>query len=134
MELVDFLWTLCVIFFMVIYFMILFQVIFDIFRSHDMGGVAKTVWLLFVLVIPVFSLLVYLIARGGGMAERSQQQYVEIQKQQAAYIREAAGTGNTPTDQITQAHSLLTAGAITQAEFDTIKTKALASGSAPVTS
>ena len=71
MQLVDFLWTLLVIFFMVIYFMILFQVIFDIFRSHDMGGVAKTLWILFIFIIPFLSLLIYLIVRGGGMAQRS---------------------------------------------------------------
>jgi len=130
MQLVDFLWTLLVIFFMVIYFMILFQVIFDIFRSHDMGGVAKTLWILFIFIIPFLSLLIYLIVRGGGMAQRSQEQYAAMQKQQAEYIREVAkssGSGDSATDQIAKAQSLLQSGAITQAEFDSIKAKALAS-------
>lgn len=114
-------------FFMVIYFMMLFQIIFDIFRSHDMGGLAKTLWLLFLLIIPVISMLIYVLVRGNGMAKRSQEQAIAMQKQQAEYIRSVAQTDVSPTEQIAQAQSLLSSGAITQAEFDALKSKALAS-------
>ena len=69
MEFGQFLYSLIVIFFMIIYFMILFNIIFDIFRSHDMGGVAKALWLIFILFIPILSMLIYVIVRGPGMAK-----------------------------------------------------------------
>jgi ABC-type multidrug transport system fused ATPase/permease subunit len=124
----DFLWTLFVFFFMVIYFMMLFRIIMDVFRSQDLGGASKAFWLIFILIVPVFSMLIYVIARGPGMAKRDQEQLAEVQKQQAAYIKDVAGaTGDNPADQISRAHGLLQAGAISQAEFDQLKSKALAS-------
>lgn len=104
--------------------MCLFWVLTDIFRSKDMGGAAKTIWVLFVIVLPWLGILVYIIARGNGMQARAIEQHHEVQKAQAAYIKSVA---TTPTDQIASAKTLLDSGAITQAEFDQIKTKALAS-------
>ena len=128
MEFGQFLYSLIVIFFMIIYFMILFNIIFDIFRSHDMGGFAKAVWLIFILFIPLILMLVYVIVRGPGMAKRSQEMAKEAQQQQLEYAKQLVNQdGATTVDQIANAQKLLDSGAITQAEFDQIKAKALAS-------
>jgi len=123
----DYLWSLISIFFMVIYFIIIFRVIFDVFRRHDIGGGAKALWILALLIIPLVTLLIYIISQGKGMAERDQKQVAEVQQQQAAYIRDVAGSGAaaTPADQIKQAQDLLSSGAITQDEFNALKAKAL---------
>ena len=110
------------------WFMCLFWIFGDIFRSKDLGGGAKTFWALFVIIVPWLGILVYLIARGGGMHERQLEQAKEIQRAQTEYIQSvAAGSSTSATDQIVSAKSLLDNGTITQAEFDSIKTKALAS-------
>lgn len=106
--------------------MCLFWVFGDIFRSRDLGGVAKTLWVLFVIFVPALGVLVYLIVRGGGMTERSLEQQKELQAAQAEYIKAAAGSGSSAAEQIASAKSLLDAGTITQDEFDAMKAKALA--------
>ena len=109
------------------WFMCLFWVIGDIFRSKDMGGGAKTFWVFFVIFLPWLGILVYLIARGGGMTQRAMEQQREAHAAQADYIKSvAASPSSSPSDQIASAKSLLDSGAITQAEFDAIKAKALA--------
>jgi len=108
--------------------MCLFYIFADIFRSRDMGGVAKTVWSLFIIFLPFLGVLAYLIARGGGMAERTANQQQALQQQQADYVRSVVNSGGSGTsaDQIASAKKLLDAGTITPAEFDQLKTKALA--------
>jgi len=108
--------------------MCLFYVFADIFRSHDMGAVAKTIWSLFVIIVPFLGVLVYLIARGGGMTQRSIEQQQKLQEQQAQYVRSVVATsgGTSSADQIASAKKLLDAGTITPAEFDQMKAKALA--------
>ena len=109
------------------WFMCLFWIFGDIFRSKDLGGGAKTFWVIFVIVVPWLGILVYLIARGGGMQQRAMEQAQDMQQAQAAYIKSvAAASSSSPTDQIASAKSLLDSGAITQAEFDALKSKALA--------
>jgi len=109
------------------WFMCLFWVIGDIFRSRDLGGVAKTFWVFFVIILPWLGILVYLIARGHGMQQRQLEQAQELQASQTEYIRSVAGSsGGSSTDQIASAKSLLDSGAITQAEFEALKAKALA--------
>ena len=108
------------------WFMCLFWVLGDIFRSNDLGGGGKTFWVIFVIIIPWLGLLVYVIARGKGMQERQLEQAKQMQAAQADYIKSMAGTGSAPADQISSAKGLLDSGAITQAEFDQIKAKALA--------
>ena len=109
------------------WFMCLFWVIGDIFRSSDLSGVAKTIWVIFVIILPWLGILVYLIARGDGMQERQLEQAQEMHAAQAEYIQSVAGSsGGSATDQIASAKSLLDSGAITQAEFDALKSKALA--------
>jgi hypothetical protein len=114
---IFFAWIMCV-----------FYVFADIFRSHDMGGAAKTVWCLFVIFVPFLGVLVYLIARGGGMTERTMAQQQEMRRQQDEYVRSVVATsgGGSSADQIASAKQLLDAGTITQAEFDQLKAKALA--------
>lgn len=107
--------------------MCLFWIFGDIFRSRDIGGGAKTFWVIFVILIPWLGILVYLIARGKGMHERQLEQMKEVQLAQAEYIKSVtASTGSNPADQIASAKSLLDSGAINQAEFDRLKAKALA--------
>jgi hypothetical protein len=114
---IFFAWIMCV-----------FYVFADIFRSQDMGGAAKTVWCLFVIFVPFLGVLVYLIARGGGMSERALAQQQEMRRQQDEYVRSVVATngGGSSADQIASAKQLLDSGAITQAEFDQLKAKALA--------
>ena len=122
----TFLWSLIVIFFMVVYFMMLFSVIVDIFRRHDASGGKKALWLLFILVAPLLGLLVYLIVNGHGIAERQAKDVQHSQQQFDEHVK-AVAAGSSSADQIAKAKELLDAGTITQAEFDQIKAKALAS-------
>jgi hypothetical protein len=110
------------------WFMCLFWIFGDLFRSRDLGGVAKTLWVLFVIVVPFLGILVYLIARGHGMTERALEQQKQVQAAQAEYIKSVAGNaqGTSSADQIASAKQLLDSGAISQQEFNTLKTKALA--------
>ena len=110
------------------WFMCLFWVLGDIFRSRDLGGGAKTLWVIFVIFLPWLGILVYLIVRWHGMQDRQLEQAKEIQAAQEAYIKSvAAPSSGGATSQIADAKGLLDSGAITQAEFDQIKAKALAS-------
>jgi hypothetical protein len=124
MSIVEFLWYALMIFLWVAYLFVLFFIFTDIFRDHSMNGFVKAIWIL-VCFFPLGA-LIYLIVRGRGMAERTQQAQSAALAAQQAYIREAAGTAG-PADQISQAKTLLDNGAITQSEFDAIKAKALAS-------
>ena len=108
------------------WFMCLFWILGDIFRSKDIGGGAKTLWVLFVIFIPWLGILVYLIVRGHGMQERQIEQAQAMQKAQNDYVRSVATASTSPADQIASAKGLLDSGAITQAEFDQLKAKALA--------
>jgi hypothetical protein len=111
------------------WFMCLWWIFGDLFRSKDLGGFAKTLWVLFIIVLPILGMLVYLIARGHGMNDRAFKAQQELQARQAEYIKSVAGGsgGSQATDQIASAKGLLDSGAITQQEFDQIKAKALAS-------
>jgi len=123
----SFLLALFEIFLFFAWFMCLFWIFGDILRSKDLGGVARTLWVLFVIFIPWLGILVYLIARGRGMQERQLEQVVQMQRAQAEYIKSVAGDSSTgAADQIASAKGLLDSGAITQAEFEQLKSKALA--------
>ncbi len=126
MSLGEFFWSLLVIYAMFFYFMILFRVVGDLFSDHETSGVMKTVWLIALVLLPFISIFVYLITRGPAMSQRAMERAREMDQVQQAYIRQAAGTGQDPATQIEKAHSLLSSGAITQAEFDGLKAKALA--------
>ena len=119
----EFLWSLLVIFFMIMYFMILFSVVIDLFRNKHMNGWIKALWILFLIFVPLLSLLIYVIVFGRSMATRQQEAVQDAQAEQAAYIKQVAGT--SAAEQIAQAQQLLNSGAITQQEFDSLKAKAL---------
>jgi hypothetical protein len=115
------------------WFMSLFWVFGDLFRSTDLGGVAKTLWTLFLIVLPVLGMLIYLIARGHGMSERALAAQTEAQKRQDAYIRSVAtpnGSRGSVTDEIASAKALLDSGAISAGEYEQLKAKALGKGTA----
>jgi len=118
-------WTILIFFLWVAWFMLLFRVFGDVFSRHDIGGGTKTLWLIFVILVPFLGVFVYLIANNDGMTERALQRAQAQQKQVDEYVRTTAASGN-PTAQIADAKKLLDSGAITQAEFDAIKQKALA--------
>jgi hypothetical protein len=123
----DIFWSVLWFFFLFIWIMILFHVVSDLFRDHSLSGVAKTLWLLFLVFLPFLAVFVYLIVRGKGMGERAAAQQQRAQEQFEGYVRNVAATGEaTPTDQIARAKELLDAGTIDQAEFDRLKAKALA--------
>jgi predicted ferric reductase len=121
----GFFWLLIWSFFFVFYLMILFHILGDLFRDKELSGWWKALWVIALIIFPFLTALIYLIARGRGMAER---QAGEIQQAQAAtdsYIQQVAGRGN-PAEQIATAKGLLDQGTITQAEFDQLKATALA--------
>jgi len=109
--------------------MCLFYVFADIFRSRDLGGGAKTLWCVFVIVLPFLGVFAYLIARGGSMTQRSIEQQQQLRAQQDEYIRSVATTsgGTSSADQIASAKKLLDDGTINQAEFEQMKATTLAS-------
>ena len=119
----DLIWWFLWAFVFFTYLMALFVVIGDLFRDHKLNGWWKAVWIIFLIFVPFLTLLVYLIARGKGMAERGAAQAKEYKAAQDQYIKSVAGA--SPSEEIAKAKSLLDSGAITQAEFDHIKTKAL---------
>jgi ABC-type multidrug transport system fused ATPase/permease subunit len=120
----HFLWSTIVIFAFIAYLIILFNILTDLFwRDHKTSGWIKAVWVIFLIVFPYLTALVYLIARGEGMALRGREAAASAQKQAESYIREAAG--RSPAQEIADAKALLEAGTINQQEFDSLKTKAL---------
>ncbi|ANI42441.1 SHOCT domain-containing protein [Mycolicibacterium vaccae] len=120
----DYFWSLLVIFAFIAYLMILFNILVDLFwRDHTTSGWVKALWVVFLIVFPYLTALVYLIARGKGMAERAREQALEAKQQTDAYIRQAAG--RSPAQEIADAKALLDAGAIDQREFESLKAKAL---------
>jgi Phospholipase_D-nuclease N-terminal/Short C-terminal domain len=121
----DFLWDALLIFAWVIWFWLLISVFSDLFRRHDLSGWAKAAWVIFVIVLPYVGVLVYLIAEHKGIAERNTQTVQAQQQQFDQYVQSVAAQSD-PSEQIAKAKTLLDDGAITQAEFDRIKQKALA--------
>ena len=118
-------WTMLWWFFWIAWIVLLFRVIGDIFRSHDMGGWAKALWSIFVILAPWLGVLVYLIARGGSMAERDHRQAQAQDEAFRAYVQETAGSGGT-ADELAKLASLREQGVLTDAEFTQQKAKLLA--------
>jgi hypothetical protein len=124
----DVVWTLFIFFAWIIWFMLLFRVFADIFRRHDIGGWSKTLWFIFVIILPFIGVFIYLIAQSSGMAERDMKSVQASQEQFDAYVKSVAGSGGGGSAaEIEKAKQLLDSGAITQSEFDALKAKALAS-------
>jgi hypothetical protein len=121
----DVFWTILIFFVWIAWFMLLFRVIADIFRRHDIHGGGKVLWLIFVILLPFLGVFIYLVVESKGMTERSMADVQAQQAQMDDYVKSVAGSGGAAAE-IEKAKGLLDSGAITQAEFDAIKTKALA--------
>ena len=120
----DYLWSAVVIFAYIAYLIILFNILTDLFwRDHKTSGLVKAVWVIFLIVVPYLTALVYVIARGKGMSERAREQALQAKAQTDDYIRQAAG--RSPAQEIADAKALLEAGTISPADFEALKTKAL---------
>ena len=120
----DFLWLIIVSFAFVAYLIVLFQIVTDLFRDHEQKGWHKAVWIIFLIVFPLITSVVYLIVRGGGMAQRQLAYIQQAKSDSDKYIREVAG--RSPAQEIADAKALLDSGSITAADFEKIKAKALA--------
>lgn len=121
----DVLWTMLIFFLWVIWFWILFTVVFDVFRRHDISGGKKTLWIVFAILTPFLGVLVYVITQNEGMTQRQLDRARGQREQFDAQVR-AAAEGGGAASEIERAKGLLDSGAITQAEFEAIKQKALA--------
>jgi hypothetical protein len=123
-------WIVVWSFLFIAYLMIFFRIITDLFSDHEVSGWIKAIWIIALIFVPFLTALIYLIARGKGMAERQMGRMREMQSQQDAYIRDVAaksGGSKSAADSIADAKALLDNGTITAAEFDQLKAKALAS-------
>jgi hypothetical protein len=122
----EVMWWMLVFFAWVVWFWLLITVFADIFRRHDTSGFSKVLWIVFVILLPFLGVFIYLIANNEGIAERNIAKAQAQQAQMDAYVQSVAGSGGSAAE-IEKAKGLLDSGAITQAEFDSIKSKALAS-------
>jgi uncharacterized membrane protein YcjF (UPF0283 family) len=120
----SFLWDVLVIFAFVIWFWLLITVFSDLFSRHDIGGWGKAGWIVLVIILPYLGVFIYLIANSHGMGERAQARAQAQQAQMDDYVRSVASSDSS-TEQIAKGKELLDSGAITQAEFDQLKAKAL---------
>ena len=118
----DVFWSMIIFFFWVIWIWIVITVLIDVFRRHDIGGFAKVLWVIFVVILPWLGVLIYLIVEHDGMRERSMKQAQAQKDAFDDYVRDTTGGS---ADEIAKAKALLDSGAITQQEFDALKAKAL---------
>jgi hypothetical protein len=125
----DVLWTMLIFFLWVIWFWILIGIIADIFTRHDIGGGKKAAWVVLVIFLPLLGVLIYLIANSEGMAQRRVKESRQAQTQMDDYVRSVASSGGAAAE-IERAKQLLDSGAITAEEYDSLKKKALAGGTA----
>ncbi len=125
-PLADLFGTMLGLFVFFIWFWLLIVIFGDIFRSRDMGGGAKALWVIFVIVLPFLGIFVYLIARGGKMHERAEQAAQQQQKAFDDYVKQTAGTsGGNSADQLAKLADLKSQGVLTDAEFEAQKAKIL---------
>jgi hypothetical protein len=120
----DILWLIFSTFVFIAYILILFQIVVDLFRDHELGGGFKALWIIGLIFVPLLTALIYIVARGRGMAERQRAALQRAKSDTEAYIKGVAG--KSPADQIADAKALLDAGTINADEFAKLKAKALA--------
>jgi hypothetical protein len=124
-PLLDAFLTMLWFFLWILWIFLLIRIFIDIFRSEDMGGWAKAGWSIFVIILPFIGVLVYLIARGSGMAHRDQQQAIAADQAARSYVQSAAGTSTSVAEEVTKLAALRDQGALTEQEFETQKAKVL---------
>ncbi len=120
------LWDILWLFTFIIWFWLLITVFGDIFRDHDLGGLGKTLWIIFVIVLPYLGVFIYLIARGKGMAERNMAAMANAQQAQADYIKSVAGSGGGASEELARLADLRDKGVLSDEEFQAAKAKVLA--------
>jgi Short C-terminal domain len=118
--------TVLEVFLFAAWLMILFLIIGDLFRDHGLSGWAKAAWVLFLIFVPFLAALIYLIARGEGMRERSLAAHKQAQQQLDTYIRQTAGSGGSAADELTKLATLHDEGKLTDQEFESAKAKIVA--------
>jgi len=121
----NILWSMIIFFVWIVWIWMMFTILADVFRRHDISGWIKALWCVFLILLPFLGALVYLIAQGDGMAQRNAEAVKGQKAQVDEYVRSVAGSGG-PAAEIDKANQLLASGAITEAEFSAIKAKALA--------
>jgi hypothetical protein len=121
----DFFWLLVWAFVFACYLIVLFQIVSDLFRDRDMSGWWKAIWIIFLIIAPFLSALIYVIARGRGMAERHQEALGGRRRDEEVYVPPPVMKIDNPAGQIATAQQLLDSGTISQTEFDQLKQKAL---------
>jgi ABC-type multidrug transport system fused ATPase/permease subunit len=119
----DIVWLMASTFLFIAYLMVMFQIVVDLFRDSQMGGGTKVLWIVGLIFLPILTAIIYIIARGQGMAARQQASLQRARSEAEAYVREVAG--KSPASQIAEAKALLDAGTINQSEFQQLKAKAL---------
>jgi Na+-transporting methylmalonyl-CoA/oxaloacetate decarboxylase gamma subunit len=118
----DVFWFIVISFLFLSYLILFFQVVGDLFRDREVSGAMKVIWIVALIVFPFLSLLIYLLTRGKGMAERQAQQAQDAQKAFDAYVKQAAGTGGAASE-LASAKSMLDSGAISAEEYEKLKAK-----------
>jgi hypothetical protein len=123
----EVLWSILWLFVFIIWFWLLISVVIDVFRSHDLSGVGKALWIIFIIVLPYIGVFVYLIARGQKMAEHRMSDVAAVQQAQADYIKAVASSGSSsPADEVARLADLRDRGVLSEEEFQVAKAKALA--------
>jgi hypothetical protein len=126
-PLLSIFWTMLEFFLFFVWIWLLIVIFMDIFRSHDMGGLAKALWVIFIIILPFLGVLIYLIVRGGSMHERAATQAAQQQKAFDQYVRQTAGApGSSTPDQLSKLADLKERGVISDSEFESEKAKLLA--------
>ena len=122
----DVMWTMIIFFLWILWIWLLFTVFADIFRRHDLSGWGKAAWIVFVILLPFLGVFIYLITQNVGMTERNLERARAERDRFDDYVRTTASGGGGAAAEIDKAKQLLDSGAITQAEFEALKQKALA--------
>src|SRR4051794_30359021 len=125
-PILGFFWSMLMIFLWIAWIILLIRVFGDIFRNHDMGGVSKALWSIFVIILPFLGTLIYLIAHGSGMAKRDVRQLQANQDAFDSYVRQTAGSSASSADELAKLADLKNQGVLTEAEFTAQKAKLLA--------
>lgn len=122
----DLMWSMLIFFVWILWFMLLFRIWGDVFSRDDLSGLGKTAWLIFTIIVPFLGVFIYVVTQNDGMTKRALARSQAQKEQFDDYVRTTAGSGAGAAAEIEKAKQLLDSGAINQAEYDTLKAKALA--------
>lgn len=126
MPVLDVLWSMLVFFLFIAWIWVLISVVADVFRSDDLSGWAKALWVIFVIIIPWLGVLIYLIARGDNMAQRNVDDAMAAEQARRSYIQQAAGTSGSAADELAKLANLKESGVISDEEYSKLRAKVIA--------